>query len=394
MHTSASKHRRRPRSTLMPLFLFVLIVNVLSSGYAADVVPASTGGKPWKVYTEWPFTAAEAKRRQAETAKALGLPVEKTLDLGNGVTLELVLIPAGRFMMGTPKPVEPDWVALADAIIKGQIILVLASSTVLGLVLLALIRAWRLRRRPQMSLRGFIGMIFGLSVSVLGGVDWHQGAKSNKAARSEYDAAVARFKEADDSEKPAHAVTLSRPYYMGKYELTQEQYSQVLGTNPSQFKGRSLPVEYVLWDDAVAFCKKVGAGIRLPSEAEWEYACRARASTRYYAGDADSALDGVGWHRGNAGNTTHMVGQKTPNVWGLYDMHGNVCEWCEDEFHASYENAPNDGRAWIYSPRAVGRVVRGGSWGSQPEDCRSASRCRINPVSRNYGGGFRLLLDF
>ncbi len=391
MFTPTSRRKWRPRPSLMPMVLFVLVSNVLSSGHAADAEPAPTGGKPWKVYTEWPFSSAEARRRQEETAKALNIPVEKTIDLGNGVSMELVLIPAGRFIMGTPKPEEPDWLALADNIFKAQIILVVSASTVLSFVLLVPFRAWRLKRRPQMSLRAFIGMIFALSVSVLGGVDWHQGVKAKTAARIEYDAAIARFKEADDREKPAHAVTLSKPLYMGRYEVTQEQYSQVMGTNPSRFKGRSLPVETVSWEEAVACCEKMGVGLRLPSEGEWEYACRAGASTRFYSGDADSALGGVGWHAGNSGSTTHVVGQKTPSAWGLYDTHGNVSEWCVDDWHDSYENAPSDGSAWS---RAGSPICRGGAWSCPPAHCRCAYRDWGYPGFRYVDVGFRVSLDF
>ena len=129
-------------------------------------------------------------------------------------------------------------------------------------------------------------------------------------------------------EHPAHPVTLTQPFYMGKYVVTQEQYQAVTGATPSTFKGNDNPVEQVSWDDAEAFCKKLSEqtkqAVRLPTEAEWEFACRAGTKTTYYSGDTDKDLDRVAWNDANSKNTTHPVGQKEANTFGLYDMHGNV----------------------------------------------------------------------
>ena len=153
----------------------------------------------------------------------------------------------------------------------------------------------------------------------------------------------------------------------------------------------------VSWEDAQAYAdwlnKKTGKEFRLPSEAEWEYACRAGTRTRFYTGDSDKDLDRAGWYRSNSGNKTHPVGEKAPNVWGLYDMHGNVWEWVEDDWqgsYSSYNGAPDDGRAWVENSRGSYRVLRGGSWFNAAQDCRSAMRYSFAPGYRDGGVGFRL----
>jgi len=129
-------------------------------------------------------------------------------------------------------------------------------------------------------------------------------------------------------------VTISRGFWMGKYEVTQEQYRQVTGSHPSKFRSDRHPVERVIWDEARAFCRTLGetAGktVRLPTNAEWEYACRAGTTTRYHSGDSVGDLAKVAWYKGNSGMRPHSVGKREPNAWGLYDMHGNVREWCRD----------------------------------------------------------------
>jgi formylglycine-generating enzyme required for sulfatase activity len=137
-------------------------------------------------------------------------------------------------------------------------------------------------------------------------------------------------------EGPVHQVQITRPFYLGVTPVTQEQHERVMGSNPSHFKGKNLPVETVSWDDCQAFCAKMaeltGEQIRLPSEAQWEYACRAGTRTRFSFGDDEEDLDDYAWHYGNSKSCAHPVGQKLPNPWGLYDMHGNVWEWCEDVY--------------------------------------------------------------
>lgn len=191
------------------------------------------------------------------------------------------------------------------------------------------------------------------------------------------------------NESPVRRVQITRPFYMGKYEVTQDQYMAVMGKNPSKFSGRNLPVELVSWDEAVAFCKKVGG--RLPTEAEWEYACRTGTDTRFYFGNSDSDLKDHAWYSDNSGERTHAIGQKKPNVWGLYDMHGNVWEWCQDWFADDYQNASSVDPKGPSSGNK--RVLRGGSWLEPAWHCRSAGRGRNAPGHRYFDYGFRVVLE-
>lgn len=202
----------------------------------------------------------------------------------------------------------------------------------------------------------------------------------------------------EDTESPVHKVSIREGFYIGIYEVTQEQWQSVMNENPSNFKGYNHPVERVSWNDVMAFIaklnKKAGKDVyRLPSESEWEYAYRAGTATRFYWGNdnEDRKIEAYAWNRNNSGNKTHPVGAKEPNKWGLYDMSGNVYEWCEDDCHGSYKNAPIDGTSWVENPRDDERVLRGGSWFSNPKFCRAASRDAIFPVSRKNSIGFRLV---
>ena len=287
------------------------------SGGSKDptVQPAAVPSSRPTVYDKWPFDAKEASRRQAETAAALGVAKDLALELGGGVSMKLVLIPAGKFLMGSP------------ATEKGR---------------------WR-----------------------------------------------------DDG--PQHEVTLTKPFYMGACELTQEQYEQIVGTNPSFYNGKTNPVELVSWEEATAFCKKLsaktGKRVRLPTEAEWEYACRAGSSTPFHMGEtvstSDANYDGDSTYgsgrKGVYRGKTVSVGSFKPNAFGLYDMHGNVWEWCQDWYGESYYGSsaktdpkgPSSGRY---------RVLRGGAWYSNPALCRSANRYRYSPDVRNSYYGFRVVV--
>jgi len=200
-----------------------------------------------------------------------------------------------------------------------------------------------------------------------------------------------------NDEGPVHHVTIPDPFYMSKYEVTQKQWSEVMGSNPSFFKGDNLPVEKVSWNDVQEFIKKLNekngaVKYRLPSEAEWEYAARAGKTTRYSFGDNESDLDEYAFYSDNSGDKTQSVGQKKPNPWGLYDMHGNVWEWVQDEWHDNYESAPTDGSAWEDGSGAV-RVIRGGGWVTNARACRSADRADYALGARYLSLGFRLLQE-
>ena len=192
---------------------------------------------------------------------------------------------------------------------------------------------------------------------------------------------------------------------MSKYPVTQEQYQVIMGDNPSRFKGKNRPVEKVSWYDATNFCqklsKKIGGKYSLPSESQWEYACRAGTTTPFYFGEtitpelvnyngSDTYGDGP---KGEYRKETTSVGEFPPNAFGLYDMHGNVWEWCADDFHENYNGAPTDGSVWLNGDKEKS-PLRGGSWSNNPINCRSAIRyIHDRRDDHYYIIGFRLVCD-
>jgi formylglycine-generating enzyme required for sulfatase activity len=341
-----------------------------AGGLACRVTDMTAEKKPYPLW--------DGKESVADYAKRVNLDPAIALDLGGGVKMEFVLIPAGKFVMGSQNEEE----------------------------------------------------------------------------------------ERNDCEGPQHDVTIGKPFYMGKFEVTQEQYEKLIKNNPSHFKGARNPVNRVSWNDAQAFCKqmsqKTGRSVRLPSESEWEYACRAGSTTPYHpprerekgppltdeqrsrAAELISRLSSeefaerekatrdlialgsgvlpllddakavdqktrmcmamvkehfqladfnkVAWVSDNSDGNTHPVGEKEPNAFNLHDMHGNVWEWVEDDSHDDYSNAPTDGSAWIETPRGRFRVLRGGSWRSHSGSCRSACRLGNVPEVRSDNYGFRVML--
>jgi len=204
-----------------------------------------------------------------------------------------------------------------------------------------------------------------------------------------------------DDERPRHQVAIA-PFWISKYPITQAQYHAIAGGNPSNFKGDQRPVEQVSWWEAIAFCEKLREKsdrvFRLPSEAEWEYTCRAGTETPFYFGEIISTeqanYDGNSTYgsgkKGEYRKQTTDVGIFPANAFGLYDIHGNVWEWCADHWHGNYDDEPTDGSAWITANDKDSRLLRGGSWSNDPDDCRSAYRHYNSPGNQNDNIGFRV----
>ena len=368
-----------------------LIITILLAADAGLKAADQTPVTPMTSHPPCPLW--DGQESIADYAKKVNLPPVRNIDLGNGVNIETVLIPAGKFTMGSPEHEKP---------MVGQAILGISGGILLLFVLHILVRAWKKRKqplasntekrigvRPQVSLGYLLLMTFVASFCSMGGVRWYEALK---------------HLDVFENERPAHEVSLTKSFYMSKYTVTQEQYQQVMGANPSRYKSNKNPVESVSWNDAQEFIKKVNERMmasvsdpsplipdpclcRLPSEAEWEYACRAGTRTNYYSGDTEDDLKRVAWYYANSNMATHPVGEKEANAFGLYDMHGNVWQWCQD-WYSEYSPTPvTDPQG---SAQGAGRVLRGGSWGNGPGDCRSAFRFGGLPDYRLDRIGFRV----
>ena len=204
-----------------------------------------------------------------------------------------------------------------------------------------------------------------------------------------------KLEQAEDHETPRHIVKISKTFYMGKYEVTQSQWSEIMNNNPSEFKEDIRPVERVSWNDVQEFIQKLNNKeetnkYRLPTEAEWEYAARADTKSTYCFSSDIKTLSQYAWYRKNSEGKTHPIGQLKPNAWGLYDVHGNVHEWCQDWFDRNYySQSPSN--LPLGPSSGLAKVLRGGDWGSEDWYCRCASRSLSSPDRRSNRLGFRLV---
>jgi formylglycine-generating enzyme required for sulfatase activity len=299
--------------------------------FGREICDLPAGPPPAKA----PFDANTARSLQARWAGYMKVPIVQT----NSIGMKLVLIPPGEFQMGSPKE-------LTDEELRAH-------------------------------------------------------------------AADSWYTEFLPGEGPRHRVRITKAFWLGMYDVTQGEYERVMGSNPSAFSAtgkdkdkvagqetKRFPVENVSWDEAVQFCRKLadmpqekaaGRTYRLPSEAQWEYACRAGSTTRFCSGDDERSLAEYGWCNANAGGTTHAVGEKRPSAWGLYDVHGNVWEWCQDWYDKDYyaKSATDDPSG---PPGGSSRVLRGGSWNCPASYCRSAFRHHYAPLDRHGDVGLRVCL--
>ena len=268
--------------------------------------------------------AATACNRVSKLIEPGNALQELAVDLGDGVKLEMVLIPAGEYMMGSGESTQ--------------------------------------------DIAAFQKNTTGVDVP----------------------------SEAFNGEHPQHRVRITKPFYLGKYEVTQEQWEAVMGSNPSEFKGAKNPVEQVSWENCRDFLNKLNEKVGgkpgkfvLPTEAQWEYACRAGSTTRFCFGDDANQLRQYAYYGCEQSFTTHRVGEKKPNAFGLYDMHGNVFEMCQDWYSDDYfSKSPTDDP--IGPDFGTDRVCRGGSWLYEALYSRSAVRRRVKPDFLHHGSGFRV----
>jgi formylglycine-generating enzyme required for sulfatase activity len=288
----------------------VVFVSFLTAAWCDQNPESQKKPKIAEVYSKWPFDAKEARRRQAETAVALGVPKGVSLDLGQNVMLKLVLVPAGRFVMGSPAT--------------------------------------------------------------------EKGRQDNEVQ---------------------HEVTITKPFYIGVYKVTQAQYQRIMGKNPSTYKGASFPVAATSWEDATEFCKRVSEKthrtVALPTEAQWECMCRAGTATAYSFGADHTRLGAYSWGVFNWGGRMHPVGRKRPNAFGIYDVHGLMWEWARG-FYGDYDPAkkidPEDPTS------GSEHVARAGTYRSRPPFLRSAIRiaATVTEGAKEEGAdrfGFRVEVD-
>ena len=244
--------------------------------------------------------------------------------------------------------------------------------------------------------RAYYGALIGMKLILISPGEFDMGSSAGEIARlleeGKRQTFAAWHSERVPAEAPQHRVKISKSFYLGVCEVTQAEYGRVMGQDPSNFKGDpNRPVEQVNWSDAVEFCQRLsaspkekatGAVYRLPTEAEWEFACRAGAMTRYSFGDAATGLGQNAWWKENSQGQTQPVGRLRPNAWGLFDMYGNVWEWCDDWYGPYQAGTVSDHRG---PGTGLERVLRGGGWLDFGWDCRSAYRLGSLPGHRLHG---------
>ncbi|MEI6234937.1 MAG: formylglycine-generating enzyme family protein [Planctomycetota bacterium] len=361
--------RRFARFDVKKLLLFVLFTGCFRCS-------GEERSEPWPLW--------DGKESVASYAARVKLPATKTIDFGNGVSMELVLIPAGEFVAGQREPVKPT-----VSVFEAQILVALGCASLVALLILFFVR-----RKPGARFSFSLMWLLALTASLgalIGGTMRLRWASLEEAHFKDAQLVYLlqrRIEELGGTPPPPHNVVIPHPFYMGKYPVTQEQYESVIGRNYAFFTGAKNPVERVTWYNARDYCKKAhelfferqlpDVTFELPTEDEWEYACKAGTQTPFYSGETNEALSNAGWYRDNSSMTTHPVGLKIPNAFGLYDMHGNVRQWCMDVF-----DKPLNLRD---------RVTRGGSWMDSPGDCNSTSRhSNVADTHESYIG-FRVIV--
>lgn len=321
----------------------------------------------------------DGRETVAAYAQRAHLAPTAQLKLSDKVQMDFVLIPAGKFRMGTEPPYRP-LISVSTAWMMFWTGCVGISALVIALTI-DIVQ----RRKFSFSLRSLLVMTLAGGLAVGGFARWHLALKEESVCREQNN----EYFQSHSNEMRACSILISWPFYMGKYPVTQEQYETVVGRNAGWFKGDQNPVERVTWYNAQDYCKKTREllkadgqaepSLKLPTEEQWEFACRGGTQTLYYSGDTEADLIRVAWYDGNSGKTTHPVGQKEPNAFGLYDMHGNVRQWCADYFDKSMSLEE--------------RVTRGGSWHDSREWCRSANRGSNNPAVHEKYVGMRLVME-
>ena len=304
-----------------------------------------------------------------------------TLDIGDGVAIELVSIPAGKFEMGAVETVP-------ESPMVGFSIMAAGCGLAVAIVFFILGRSMLSQERPRFSLGALLLGVLALGAGGVGALRWRN------ATRDQGSTAALAY------ERPRHPVTIAKPFMMGRFCVTQQQFEQVLKVNYSFFRDPDKPAENVTWDNAAAFCSRVSSltqkTVRLPTEAECEYACRAGSATRFNFGDNEKELYKYAWYADTSKDSTHTTADSVkslkPNSFGLYDMHGNVLQWCGDWFSEKYyANSPP-----LDPPGAASgsqRVIRGSAWLDPIDRCRASTRNSLRPEHRGYSLGFRIVVE-